>query len=401
MSHLRLPLKDHLCDPVDEAALHRIAEKIDSRTRGRKRRQFLPLVLIGATAAVAVIVAATAQRHHDAGPLLLADGRELVTVDSGGAPSEIALSDGSHIRLLPGARMEPLVSTGATFSAIVAQGRADFDVRPGGPRHWTIECGLATVEVVGTEFSCERGPGRLRVEVRHGVVLVRGERVPERVRRLSAGESLDIREETDRSMAMVGDTLDPAALQERADSQEAVAVEIANREDSQPRAHGSVARPWRDLARRGRHEDAYAALGPEGLRHESKRLGVNDLLALADVARLSGHPAEAVMPLERILGDFANAAQAPLAAFALGRLEMDSLGHAQAAASAFRKALALGIPRSLREDVRARLVEAYARSGDGRAAQRAADAYLDEFPKGRHVQAIQGWLRLRCLRCLR
>ena len=385
MSQLRLPLKDHLCDPVDEAALHRIAEKIDSRTRGRKRRQFLPLVLIGATAAVAVIVVATAHRHHDAGPLLLADGRELVTVDSGGAPSEIALSDGSHIRLLPGARMEPLASTGATFSTIVAQGRADFDVRPGGPRHWTIECGLATVEVVGTEFSCERGPGRLRVEVRHGVVLVHGERVPERVRRLSAGESLDIREETDRSMAMVGNALDPAAA----------TVEMANREDSQPRAHGSVARPWRDLARRGRHEDAYAALGPEGLRHESKRLGVNDLLALADVARLSGHPAEAVMPLERILGDFANDAQAPLAAFALGRLEMDSLGHAQAAASAFRKALALGIPRSLREDVRARLVEAYARSGDGRAAQRAADAYLDEFPKGRHVQAIQGWLHLR------
>jgi transmembrane sensor len=399
MSQLRLPLKDHLCDPVDEAALHRIAEEIDSRSLGRKRRGFLPLVLIGATAAAAVIVVTTAHRHHDAGPLLLADGRDLVTVDSGGASSEIALSDGSHIRLLPGARMEPLESTGATFSAIVAQGRADFDVRPGGPRHWTIECGLATVEVVGTEFSCERGSGRLRVEVRRGVVLVRGERVPERARRLSAGESLDIREETDRSMVMAGNILDPAALRERANSQEAVAsdatVEMANREDSQPRAHGSVARPWRDLARRGRHEDAYATLGPEGLRRESKRLGVNDLLALADVARLSGHPAEAVMPLDRILGDFANDAQAPLAAFALGRLEMDSLGHAQAAASAFRKALALGIPRSLREDVRARLVEAYARSGDGRAAQRAADAYLAEFPKGRHVQAIQGWLRLR------
>lgn len=404
MSQLRLPLKDHLCDPVDEAALYRIAEEIDSRSLGRKRRGLLPLVVIGATAVAAVIVVAAAQRHHDTGPLLLADGRNLVTVDSGGDSSEIALSDGSHIRLSPGARMEPLESTGATFSAIVAQGRADFDVRPGGPRHWTIECGLATVEVVGTEFSCERGPGRLRVEVRHGVVLVRGERVPERVRRLSAGESLDIREETDRSMAMGGNAQDPEALRERADSQEAVAheavaikatVEMANRGDSQPRANGSVARPWRDLARRGRHEDAYAVLGPEGLRRESKRLGVYDLLALADVARLSGHPAEAVMPLDRILSDFANDAQAPLAAFALGRLEMDSLGHAQAAASAFRKALMLGIPRGLREDVRARLVEAYARSGDARAAQRAADAYLDEFPKGRHVQAIQGWLRLR------
>jgi transmembrane sensor len=122
---------------------------------------------------------------------------------------------------------------------------------------------------------------------------------------------------------------------------------------------------------------------------------VDDLLALADVARLSGHPAEAVLPLERILVEFARDAQAPLAAFALGRLQLDSLGHAQAAVSAFRKALDLGIPRSLREDIRARLVEAYARSGDAGAAQRAADTYFDEFPNGRHARAIQGWLRLR------
>ena len=66
---------------------------------------------------------------------------------------------------------------------------------------------------------------------------------------------------------------------------------------------------------------------------------------------------------------------------------------AQAAASAFRKAMALGIPSGLREDVRARLVEAYARSGDADAARRAADAYLAEFPRGRHVQSIRGWLR--------
>jgi transmembrane sensor len=156
-----------------------------------------------------------------------------------------------------------------------------------------------------------------------------------------------------------------------------------------------VTRTWRDFARRGRHEDAYAVLGSEGLRHESKRLGVNDLLALADVARLSGHPAEAVMPLERVLSDFATDAQAPLAAFALGRLELDSLGHAQAAASAFRRALALGIPHSLREDVLVRLVEAYSRSGDTRAARRAANFYLDEFPTGRQAQAVQGWLPSR------
>ena len=394
MSELHLPLKDYLCDVANEAAVCRIAEEIDSRTYGRKRRQLWPRILIGATAAAVAVGVATSHRHRDAGPLLLADGREVVAVDSGGVSSDIALSDGSHIRLSPGTRIEPLESTGATFSAIVAQGRVDFDVRPGGPRHWTIECGLATVEVVGTEFTCEREAGRLHVGVRHGVVLVRGDRVPERARRLSAGESLDLRDEG--RSAPLGEALAPAMLPASPDEGAAppdMAVEAAKQDHSRPR--GTGARTWRDLARRGHHEDAYAALGSEGLRLESKRLGVSDLLALADVARLSGHPAEAVMPLERILSDFARDAQAPLAAFALGRLELDSLGHAQAATSAFRKALELGIPRSLREDVLARLVEASTRSGDTRAAQRAADAYLDEFPTGRHVQAVQSWLRLR------
>ncbi|MGD0839089.1 MAG: hypothetical protein ABSB49_20835, partial [Polyangia bacterium] len=128
---------------------------------------------------------------------------------------------------------------------------------------------------------------------------------------------------------------------------------------------------------------------------ESRRLGVDDLLALADVARLSGHPAEAVLPLQRILSDFARDAQAPLAAFALGRLELDGLGHPQAAVSAFGRALALGIPSSLREDARARLVEADVRAGDTEAARRAGAAYLAEFPKGRHVHAVQTWLRLQ------
>jgi transmembrane sensor len=122
-------------------------------------------------------------------------------------------------------------------------------------------------------------------------------------------------------------------------------------------------------------------------------LGVVDLLALADVARLSGRPAEAVVPLERILSEFASDAQAPLAAFALGRLELDSLGRARAAASAFRRALDLGIPSGLREDVVARLVEACARSGDFVAARQVADAYQREFPSGRHARAIQGWLQ--------
>jgi transmembrane sensor len=396
MSEMQFPLKDHLIDPQDEAAIHRVGERIDERLRRPKPRRLLPLALVGATAAAAVIVAAW-PIHRDAGPLRFADGRELVAMDAVTAAGEFALSDGSRIQLSPGAHFEPLESSGTSFSAIVTQGRADFEVRPGGPRHWVIECGLATVEVIGTSFSCDRESGRLRLVVRHGVVLVHGDRVPDRARRLLAGESLELLEEPRRPTTASDDTFAHPVLPEPTGASGSLAAEplaaLAKGEEGRARGRMAVARNWRELARRGRHGEAFSALGTEGLRRESKRLGVNDLFALADVARLSGHPADAVVPLDRILTDFENDARAPLAAFALGRLELDSLGQAQAAATAFRKALTLGIPSGLREDVRARLVEAYARSGDAGATRRAADAYVDEFPNGRHLHAIQGWLR--------
>lgn len=118
MSELRFPVKDYLRDPVDEQAIHRMAEKIDSRLQHRNYRRLLPLVLLGATA-VAAIVVASSHIHRDAGPLLFADGRELVGMDADGAIRELALSDGSRIRLWPGAHIEPLQSSGDAFSAIV------------------------------------------------------------------------------------------------------------------------------------------------------------------------------------------------------------------------------------------------------------------------------------------
>ena len=102
------------------------------------------------------------------------------------------MSDGSRVELAAGARFTPLESTGTSFVAILERGSAHFEVRPGGPRRWQIECGLATVEVVGTGFDCARAPGRLSVSVQHGAVLVRGERVPDRARRLAAGETLEV-----------------------------------------------------------------------------------------------------------------------------------------------------------------------------------------------------------------
>jgi transmembrane sensor len=362
MSRLKFPLKEGLRDPADEAALSRMWQSIDSRFP-RQRRRLTASIIFAPVIAVAAGVALVAFLRHDAGPLRLANGDAIVAVNAPATGLHLALSDGSSVELGPGARFEPIESSASSFIAVLDQGDASFDVRPGGPRRWQIECGLATVEVVGTRFSCDRAPDHLHVGVERGVVLVRGERVPNRVRRLAAGESLDVFDATVAPSATEsrpsgsGAAAEPALVPAPAAVEEAAAPEPAAR----THAAAPTGRGWRELARSGHHREAFATLGEQGFRREVKRLGIADLFALADVARLSGHPADAVVPLQRIIDGFASDPQAPLAAFALGRLELDDLGRPGPAAAAFKRALELGPPQSLRENARARLEEAQTR----------------------------------------
>ena len=353
MSELKFPLKEGLRDPADEAAVSRMWQAIDARFPQRRSRRSLSLIfapLVAAAAGVAVV----AFLHHDSGPLRMADGTAIASVDAPPAGTRVVLSDGSSIQLGPDARLDPVESSASSFIAVLEHGDASFDVIPGGPRRWQIECGLATVEVVGTRFSCARGPHGLRVSVERGVVLVRGERVVNHVRRLTAGESMEILDESAGPAAGK-----PAAGEGAAAPAPAVAEAPAPAENAAvPRAAGPT---WRELARSGHHREAFATLGTQGIRREVKRLGIADLFALADVARLSGHPAEAVAPLQRIVDGFSADRQAPLAAFALGRLQLDDLNQPHAAAASFSRALELGAPQSLRDAVRTRLTEAQAR----------------------------------------
>jgi transmembrane sensor len=381
MSRLRYPLKDLLDDSTSEEALARVWRGIDARAPHGRRRARVWTVASVVTATALAMAFATLERR-DRGPLRFADGRPLGAVEAPPVGAVVAMSDGSRVDLGAGARFAPLESTGTSFVAVLERGSAHFEVRPGGPRRWQIECGLATVEVVGTGFDCTRAPGRLNVSVQHGAVLVRGERVPDRARRLAAGETLEVLEPpapAESSQAPVdAPEAAPAAMVAAAPERDPVAAETG---------------AWRELARGGHHREAFAALGAQGLLRETKRLGVTDLLVLADVARLSGHAAEAVVPLERILRDFPGDPQAPLAALALGRLELDTLDRPAKAATALNRALSLGVPRSLREDVRTRLVEAYARAGNRTAARTAAAAYLREYPEGRDRSIVESQMR--------
>ena len=194
MSQLEFPLKEGLRDPADEGAVSRMWQGIDARFPRRRARPIADAFL-------------ATERRAWPPPRASRWWRSCATMpDRCGWRTATRSSPSTRRRRARGWRCRTVpasISRAARASSrsnrrrrrssrCWKRGAASFEVRPGGPRRWQIECGLATVEVVGTRFTCARGADRLHIGVEHGVVLVRGERVPNRVRRLAAGESLDV-----------------------------------------------------------------------------------------------------------------------------------------------------------------------------------------------------------------
>lgn len=425
MSRVPVPVSKQLRSGVDDAALDRVWRGVQRRRAALSRRRPVQwLTAVGAVAAaVALVVLAwrgwgDRARLEGAGPLRFADQREVATMTSGAAPATYEFSDGSRVDLGPGARLDLLDDGATSFSTLLASGKATFDVHPGGPRRWSVECGVLSVEVVGTRFTVERVGGGARVVVEHGVVLVRGERVRDRVQRLTAGESVEIlapeSELSPTTPPIETAPVPPVNVATASAPPAAAPPGVAPPGAARPGASGSSvastsasAAPapaasasapigetpeWRKLAERQDNSGAYAVLGPAGIASSAQNASVDDLLALADVARLSGHPADAVAPLTRVMNEHAGDPRAPLAAFTLGRLSLDALGRPAQAAAAFQRAIQLGLPGSLREDAYARLVEARSRAGDEPGARAAALEYEQHFPDGKRLREVRRWV---------
>jgi transmembrane sensor len=382
---LQWPLRRVLRAGIDDLATARIWQRLDRSRRaavlrGAAPRRFVALVSLAVFALGAflvwLLVELPTANPSLAGPLRLAAGGELEgKLAAQEEARTVDLSDRSAVLLRPQSSLEVLENDGKAFVTLLPSGGARFDVRPGGPRRWTIECGFATVEVVGTRFSIRRDPTSVHVDVEHGIVLVRSDRIVDHIRRLTDGQSLDVLLRQDRPPASdvpstTGTPSPPSAA------------------PTDPPPPGAR---WRELAARGRFTEAYGLLGSGGVNRISEVGAVRDLLTVADVARLSGHPREAIPPLRRILEDHPDDPGAPLAAFTLGRVQLDALGDAADAADSFARALALHVPPGLEEDAYVRLVEARARAGDVAGARRAADEYRLRFPQGALSHEVIRW----------
>jgi transmembrane sensor len=347
------------------------------------------------------------------GALLAADGRPPGVLDASTEPQTLRLSDKSEIRLARGAHLEPVLSTSSRFELLLARGSAEFSVTPGGPRRWAIDTGTVRVEVVGTVFRVTREEDRVEVAVARGVVLVIGEDVPGRVRKLAAGDSLSVSaraaaaptatsaDEPVSASTPVTDHPTPGSSGAHARSNGTAARargahELQKaRHEADPSLNGLLVRSALQARKRADEttlrsasahagasspQERYAQLGPTGLaRATAQATSIEELLDLADVARLSGHPQDAIAPLTRSLDKFRGSSQAALAAFTLGRVLLDQLSVAAPAAEAFERSIALGLPKALRADCYRRLAEAYGRAGNEPARARAEARFQTEF----------------------
>lgn len=295
----------------------------------------------------------------------------------------LRLSDGSVLDIRSGAALETISNTGEAVELRALRGRVLFDVHPGGSRRWVVDAGLARIEVTGTVFVVDRAPRSVEVTVERGSVIVRSDRLQGGWRRLAAGESLEIRlpEEPEAEPAA-----EPAAEPDAGHSED----DEAQTEGEDHHAETPSRASWRELAAQGEYREAYDLLGAGGVSRETRRAATMDeLLALADVARLSGHPADALDPLERALSTYPTDRRATVAAFTIGRLELDVMGRPNRAARAFERCIALGAPQALQADAYARLAQARVRVGNHGRAREAAAEYLRLFPNGRRAEDMR------------
>jgi transmembrane sensor len=363
MSRLTFPLRPLLRDGFTEAHVQRVWHGIRNGSAWpSSRRRHARWAWSGAAVAAAVglvLVFHFWPRYPVArGPLELAGGGlPTVLVVSPPEPGRlVGLADGSRMTLVSGTRLDVVANDGHAFFTVLRRGGGAFQVRPGGQRRWVVECGLATIEVVGTEFSLHRSPGRLEVSVVRGSVSVLGDNVSERQQVLKAGERL------------VVTGVDPdGAVSHSEPAPTPVAPGPAI--ESSPAASGSAATSTRPSSH--------------------ARATLDELVREADAARGAGDLDTATVLLERTVREAGSDPRGAIAALTLARLNLNR--SPARVVWALNTALGSGVPRGLEEDLLARLVQARARSGDRAGARRTALEYQRRFPTGARLDEVRRW----------
>ncbi len=300
-----------------------------------------------------------------------------------GTASELplAFSEGTELVMAPGSRgrVEDLGRTGASF--LLERGEVRAHVVHRSNASWRFLAGPFEVHVTGTSLGVDWDPARERfaVHVDEGSVTVRGPSVA--LQTVKAGEQcvVDVPSRTTH-IAPIGQDA-PADADAAVDAgSDGIVSAVATPARMPAASHPAPPVSWNKLDEKGDYDAAYAAAMSAGLASVLRASTSDELLRLAQVARVSGHRDTERQALVTCRRRFPGTERAAVAAYELGRSSSPS-----EASSWFDTYLGEQPSGPLAREASGRLIEARASAGDDRGARDAATRYLARYPDGPHA----------------
>lgn len=289
----------------------------------------------------------------------------------------LKLRDGSEVsRTAPDTELRVAEESSRLVRIELERGTVRCRVTPNADRAFVVTAGAVSVTVVGTEFTVERRGSNALVAVQRGRVRVAWGDGEERRAFVSAGES----------------GLYPPSEPVAAVSAPVTSAPAGDRPEEPARdtRSGQASEIYRARLEKRDYSGAFAMLSRNpALAGDT----VEELLAAADVARLSNHPSQAVPYLQRVLREHARDERAPLAAFTLGRT-LSALGRTREAMDTFARVRSAWPASPLGEDALVRQAEALHQLGDRAGAARLAEQYDRAYPKGRRRAEVRRYAGL-------
>ncbi len=293
----------------------------------------------------------------------------------------LSFSEGTLLVIQPDSRgrVEQLSPNGASF--LIERGAVRARVVHRSGTDWRFLAGPFEVEVTGTSLDVGWDPSseRLSVHVEEGAVVVRGPSLgPSQIVREGQRCVVDLPSRSVHTTAApppVSSPMTAAPVPEPPAPIVAPAMPAA----PAPLAHPHVA-PWTEFEARGDYDAAYAAATNAGLASLLRAASADDLLRLAQVGQLSGHPMTERNALLTCRRRFSGTEQAAVAAYKLGRSSSSS-----EAARWFETYLRERPAAPLSREALGRLIEARVEEGNEAAARSAATQYLAKYPDGPHA----------------
>jgi len=366
-------------EPDDAEAAWRAlqARMLDARRARTRRRLWLAIPTFTLAAAGALIVATSLRGQSErAAEQAIEVGRPFESAD---AEVALALPDGIQVDLDRRSRVRLESVAPEEIRVALSKGSARFDVEPHRPRRVVVNADDVEVRVVGTRFRVTRieaaaaeDEARIEVAVERGVVEVRDRQHAGEPHRLRAGERF--------SMPAISTGAETGG--DRAAGDGDAASEGARA--AEPIDGAPVAR----LASATRTSSPTEISGAIASRRATTAATARALLERAQIAWRAGRMSEAAADYAEVLDRHPADPRAGLAAFELGRIQMDQLGDLTAATASFERALHLAPRASFQEDTLARLAQASDRLGRRADCRRARQRYLRDYPNGLHVARV-------------